>query len=130
MKTLTEHINKNLNEGAWGFDFDENDDFLDFRDKLITNLFDEILKSLKSKDTQQLYSSVGVAIQFCEKLSEFILPIDINSLDKAISNAFKEIRNDKEWINSWDYDFRSSQSIFISLDNAENKWKQIKNSIR
>ena len=125
-----EHINKNLNEGAWGFDFDENDHFLDFRDDLITNIFGKILKSLKSKDTQQLYSSLGVAIQFCEKLSEFIYPIDINNLDKAITNAFKEIRNDKEWIDSWDYDFRSSQSIFISLDNAEKKWKQIKNSIR
>ena len=130
MKTLMECINKNLNEGAWGFDFDQNDDFLDFRDKLIMNLFNEILKFLKSKDTQQLYSGIGVAIQFCEKLSEFIYPTDINNLDKAISNAFKEIRNDKEWIESWDYDFRSPQSIFVSLDNAEKKWKQIKNSIR
>lgn len=121
MKSLVQTIN----EGAWGYKFDENDHYLDIRDKFVNDLMTNISTLLKSNDTNDLYAGVGMSIEFCTSLKEMIYPDDVKILNGYVMKALKTIEKDEEWINNWN----EPELIRININNAKQQWNLIKKTI-
>ena len=121
MKSLVQSIN----EGAWGYRFDENDYYLDMRDKFVNDLITNISTLLKSNNANDLYAGVGMSIEFCTSLKEMIYPDDVRMLNSYVMKALKTIENDEEWINNWN----EPELIRININNAKQQWNLIKKTI-
>lgn len=118
MKSLVQSIN----EGAWGYRFDENDYYLDMRDKFVNDLITNISTLLKSNNANDLYAGVGMSIEFCTSLKEMIYPDNVKMLNDYVMKALKTIENDEEWINNWN----EPELIRININNAKQQWNLIK----
>ena len=123
MKSLVQLIN----EGAWGYKFDENDYYLDMRDKFVNDLMTNISTLLKSNNANDLYAGIGMSIEFCTSLREMIYPDNVRMLNSYVMKALNTIEKDEEWINNWN----EPELIRININNAKQQWNLIKkNSIK
>lgn len=104
-----------LNEGSWGYEPLESDSALDFKGDIINNVFNECLEAVNGRYKGELISDkntrataqwdgIGNFMFFVEKLyKDFpIFNRDNEKWIKDCKQAFKDVRSNHGWIESWD----------------------------
>lgn len=126
---LRQAIRQSLQEGAWGYEPLQSDGALDFRDVIYDDVIQQIVKGLKSGQSGQVYGALGTLIEFMSMIlstsnySLFCCKKD-DCIDPAVAEAFKTIRSDKGWLESWN----KPGQIKKEIDQAEKDYQKLKKS--